>query len=76
MNCPCLGIPITNDEHRGPDNVHGAFNEIARIMDVDLSNGLYVGLSTLAPHDYLEKSHPGMYAVWCQIELGAAKAVK
>ena len=82
MNCPYLGIPITTDEHRGPDSVHGLFIDAAINARVDLSDGFYMGLSKLAPHEYLEISleafrisHPGMYAVWAQIVLRAYNAL-
>ena len=74
MNCPYLGMPLTTDEHRGPDSVHAAVKDQAKDYGVDLSDGLYRGLSKLAPHDYLEISlagfqnaHPGMYRVWVHV---------
>ena len=82
MNCPYLGIPITTDEHRGPESVHDALRDVATYSEVDLSEGLYVGLSKLAPQDYLDislealrRSHPGMYLVWVETVFSAYDAL-
>ena len=72
---PLLAVFMDKNDHRiGPGSVHSSYGPIAEERGVPLDNGLYPGLATLSPFDYLQvslgafrESAPDLYNRWCEV---------
>ena len=75
---PLLAVFMDKDDHRiGPGSVHSNYLPAAATLFVPLENGLYPGLATLAPINYLHvtltafrDAAPDLYSKWCGVVRG------